>query len=137
MVSEVSSYTQSVTTVRSPAIDVSKTTARAEVVPAQPLSPREVEKEQSQSATLPLSSKPGVASEEVNVLAVVKEMKDYVQNIQRDLEFTVDEESGRTIITVIDSETDEVIRQIPPEDLLYMVKALQENSANLFVEVKV
>ncbi len=71
-----------------------------------------------------------------NVESVVAQMKDYVQNVKRDLEFTIDEESGRTIITVKDSETDEVIRQIPPEELLHVVKALQENKASLFVETK-
>lgn len=72
----------------------------------------------------------------VNVEQVIKDMKDYVQNVKRDLEFSVDDESGRTIITVKDPETDEIIRQIPPEDLLYVVKALQENRAHLFVEAK-
>ena len=74
--------------------------------------------------------------EALDVEKIVKDMKDYVQNVKRELEFSVDEESGRTIITVKDSETNEVIRQIPPEDLLYLVKALQKNSAHLFVEAK-
>ena len=75
-------------------------------------------------------------TEALDVEQIVKDMKDYVQNVKRELEFSVDEESGRTIITVKDSETNEVIRQIPPEDLLYLVKALQKNSAHLFVEAK-
>lgn len=66
----------------------------------------------------------------------VDKLRDHVKNLDRELEFSVDEDSGRTVITVRDPETDEVLRQIPPDELLYVVKALQENSANLFVEAK-
>ena len=37
------------------------------------------------------------------------------QSIGRDLRFEVDMESGRSIIQVLDRDTGEVIRQIPPE----------------------
>ena len=66
----------------------------------------------------------------------VDKLRDHVKSLDRELEFSVDEDSGRTVITVRDPETDEVLRQIPPDELLYVVKALQENSANLFVEAK-
>lgn len=39
-------------------------------------------------------------------------------DMQRRLQFSVDEDSGRTIITVIDRESGKIIRQIPPEELL-------------------
>ena len=35
--------------------------------------------------------------------------------------FRIDDNSGRTVITVIDQETDEIIRQIPPEEVLHLV----------------
>lgn len=38
------------------------------------------------------------------------------QSIGRDLRFQVDMESGRSVIQVLDSETGEIIRQIPPEN---------------------
>lgn len=37
------------------------------------------------------------------------------QSIGRDLRFEVDMESGRSVISVLDRDTGEVIRQIPPE----------------------
>ncbi len=97
--------------------------------------------EKTDQASLPVreqvvSGAAAAETEALDVEQIVKDMKDYVQNVKRELEFSVDEESGRTIITVKDSETNEVIRQIPPEDLLYLVKALQKNSAHLFVEAK-
>jgi flagellar protein FlaG len=54
--------------------------------------------------------------------ASVSEMNDFVQSIQRELQFSVDEDSGRTVVKVIDKSTNEVIRQVPPEDLMAMLK---------------
>ena len=55
----------------------------------------------------------------------VQNLNDYVQNIERNLEFTVDENSGNTVISVIDPQTEEVIRQIPPEKVVSAVENLQ------------
>jgi len=55
----------------------------------------------------------------------VSRLNDHVQNISRDLEFTVDKELNRTIITVYDAETEEVIRQIPPEEVLSLARYLE------------
>ena len=59
------------------------------------------------------------------VSQAVQNLNDRVQNVQRNLEFTIDELSGNTVISVIDSETEEVIRQIPPETVLNAAKNLQ------------
>jgi flagellar protein FlaG len=50
---------------------------------------------------------------------------------QRNLSFRVDEGSGRTVITVIDAVTKEVIRQIPSEEVLVVSKALEAAGALL------
>lgn len=55
----------------------------------------------------------------------VTRMNDFVQNLQRDLRFEVDDELGRTVISVVDSETKEVIRQIPPETVIERARRLQ------------
>ncbi len=56
----------------------------------------------------------------------VVELNDYMQNLNRSLQFSVDEHSGDTIIKVIDSETDQLIRQIPAEELLVLRSSLEE-----------
>ena len=43
----------------------------------------------------------------------VSKLNDYVQNVQRNLQFSIDKESGATVVKVIDSKSDKVIRQIP------------------------
>ena len=42
------------------------------------------------------------------------------------ISFLVDEDTGKTVVRVIDAETEEVIRQIPPEEFLKRVKILSE-----------
>ena len=56
----------------------------------------------------------------------VKNVSGYVQNITRELNFSVDEELGRTVVTIIDENTGELIRQIPSEDMLTLAKTLNE-----------
>ena len=73
----------------------------------------------------------------------VAKIADYVQSIQRNLSFSLDESSGQTVMQVIDSETDQVIRQIPSEYVLELAQNLKEledvlsdNKGNL-LEVRV
>jgi len=56
----------------------------------------------------------------------------YFQQRQQHLSFSVDESSGSMVVSVIDSKTSEVIRQIPNEDMLSisrkMRQVIEENS---------
>lgn len=56
----------------------------------------------------------------------VKSVSSYVQNITRELNFSVDEELGSFVVKVIDLETGKEIRQIPTEDMLDLAKSLAE-----------
>lgn len=49
----------------------------------------------------------------------------------RGLEFDISEESSRIITRVIDSETGDVIRQIPAEEIIVMAERLEELQGNL------
>jgi len=80
---------------------------------------------------------PGSADEAVDserVESAVSKISDFVQNFQRDLQFSVDQDSGRTVIKVVDSETDQVIRQIPSEETLRMVEQLDSPESLMFSE---
>jgi flagellar protein FlaG len=66
----------------------------------------------------------------------VAKINDYMQNLNRNLQFSVDEGSGDTIVKVIDSETDKVVRQIPSEEVLDARNAI-EKFRGLLLEVKV
>ena len=64
--------------------------------------------------------------EQEKVEQAVEDINDHFQSMGRDLSFYVDEDSGRTIITVIDAETQEIVRQIPPEEVLDLAMHLQD-----------
>lgn len=56
----------------------------------------------------------------------LKSVSGYVQNISRELNFSVDEELNRSVVTVLDEETGEIIRQIPSEEMLELAKHIAE-----------
>jgi len=58
--------------------------------------------------------------------SVVTSLNSSIQSVQRDLEFSVDENSGQVVINVKDKETDKVVRQIPSEEALKLAENLQE-----------
>ena len=60
----------------------------------------------------------------------VKHVAGYVQNITRELNFSVDEELDRFIVTVLDQETGEIIRQIPSEEMLELARTLADAQEN-------
>lgn len=62
-----------------------------------------------------------------NLHAAVSQMNDYVQNLQRDLQFTIDEVTGKNVVTIVDSKSKEVIRQLPSEEALILARRLAEN----------
>jgi len=58
----------------------------------------------------------------------VTQLNDSLQNIQRNLEFSVDKDAGQIVINVRDKETDEIVRQIPSEEVLELAKNLHKIS---------
>ncbi len=67
----------------------------------------------------------------------VSQLNDYVQTVQRDLQFEVNNELGQTIVRVVDQETHEVIRQIPDEVALRLAENLQQDEPLTLFNVKV
>ena len=65
-------------------------------------------------------------AETEDLFSVVAEINEHVQSIQRDLVFTVDEVSGRDVVTIMDTKSNEVIRQIPSEEMLQLARNLNE-----------
>lgn len=67
----------------------------------------------------------------------VSQLNEYVQNVQRDLQFEVNSESGQTIVKVIDQSTQEVIRQMPNEVALRLAENLQQDEPLTLFNIKV
>ncbi len=64
----------------------------------------------------------------------ISNLNDYVQNLSRDLKFSVDEESGRMVVKVLDANTQDVIRQIPSEEALRLARSLHDGEGLLLSE---
>lgn len=63
---------------------------------------------------------------EEQVAQALKSINDVLQMRSPGLEFTVDSESDRTIVKVVDTKTQEVIRQMPSEEAIQIAKALDQ-----------
>ncbi|MFN4292451.1 MAG: flagellar protein FlaG [Permianibacter sp.] len=60
--------------------------------------------------------------------AKIEALNQNAQSLRRSLRFDVDDGTGITVITVRDRETDEVIRQIPSEELMELARYFAEVS---------
>ncbi|WP_460117166.1 flagellar protein FlaG [Pseudomonas sp. S2_C03] len=71
-------------------------------------------------------------SDQDKLKTAVQEIEKFVQSIKRNLEFSIDEPSGKVVVKVIASDSGEVIRQIPNEEVLKLANSLNDASSLLF-----
>ena len=89
-------------------------------------SPRAVETRQGGKGTpsggreLPASR----AEPAIDLSHVVERLNQYLQSSQRSIQFRIDE--GKMIVTVVDANTGETVRQIPSEEMLAVSRRLRE-----------
>lgn len=73
-------------------------------------------------ATQPQKAQP--TAEQLN--QAVKQIQDVIKQTAQSLQFSIDKDSGSTIVKVVDTESKKVIRQIPSEEVLAISKALDK-----------
>jgi len=71
-------------------------------------------------------------SDSEKLKTAVQEIEKFVQSIKRNLEFSIDEASGKVVVKVIATATGEVVRQIPSEEALKLADSLNTASNVLF-----
>jgi flagellar protein FlaG len=79
------------------------------------------------SATKPASETADAATRTTSptdIRNAVEKVKEFVSPVASDIQFSIDEDTGTTVVKIIDRTTDEVIRQIPSEEMLDIAKAL-------------
>lgn len=69
-----------------------------------------------------------VSKEQLELLA--EKLQEFVSSLNKGLQFSVHEESGRDVIKVIDRESEEVVRQYPSEEVLELVAKLSDAAGN-------
>ena len=62
---------------------------------------------------------------------MAQQLQDFMGEMNRSLQFKVDEDSGRDVIKVLDKESGEVIKQYPSEEVLSLVSKLSESAGIL------
>jgi len=96
----------------------------------------------NQAAAASVNNRQGIAAEEqsdtttelgpvkTEVEQAVSDINDYVQTVNRDLQFRVDDALplGRSIVTVIDADTQETIREFPSEEALALAHQLRDQA---------
>lgn len=60
------------------------------------------------------------------VREAARKAQEVLQSKSNSLVFSLDKDSGKTVVKVVDSATDEVIRQFPSEEMLALAKSLEE-----------
>lgn len=83
---------------------------------ASPKTARETPAEQQADSNLDLSS----------VQAAAAQVEKFVSRVGSDLSFSVDRETGINVVTVVDRNTKEVIRQIPSREIIQIAQALDK-----------
>ena len=78
--------------------------------------------EVTSTAVEPSVSNPQQSAE--NLDTAVKAVNEFVNTVNKDLQFSVDGDTGKTVVKVIDKNTNEVIRQVPSEEMMVIAKAL-------------
>lgn len=62
----------------------------------------------------------------------VSDLQDFVQSVRRDINFNLDDESGRVVINVTEASSGDIIRQLPSEEALRLSESLSEIRSLLF-----
>jgi flagellar protein FlaG len=83
-----------------------------------------------------VKAKPAAPSSK-DVEEAVAKLNKSLQDRAQSLEFTIDDDSNRTIVKVIDQRTKEVLRQIPTPEALEIAKSIDARVEGLLVNHEV
>lgn len=107
------------------------TASPAAPLPGQGSSPATASPQPSAPPAQPAASQPPQLSAEAARQAA-RAINDFIKSTSADVEFTVDSESDRIVVRVVDSANNQLIRQIPSEEMLAISHALDRMTGLLF-----
>lgn len=109
------------TPVQSPPKLVGAESRLVQLVPSVQIAPRHLSQDAQKTISNLPPRQPATADE---LKRVTEELQRRIYAVAPELQFSVDQDSGRTIIKVTDPATNELIRQIPAEEVLRLNKEL-------------
>ena len=74
----------------------------------------------------PANKQSAAEPDRATLLQAVEEVQKAIAPVAQNLLFSIDDDTGRTIVKIVDSQTDEVIRQMPSEEVLAISKAINK-----------
>lgn len=80
----------------------------------------------------PASKKPGQVMDGESIKGAVSDLNAMAQDLHRELQFSLDQKSDTVVVKIIDKQTNKVLRQIPPEDLLELRQRLKDAAGVIF-----
>lgn len=94
--------------------------------------PPPVQREVSAAPVAPATPGAPDAPTADDVRSAVQEIQEFVDNVTTNLQFNVDERTGKVVVSVVDAETKQVVRQIPSEDIMQIARTLDRMQGLLF-----
>lgn len=77
---------------------------------------------------------PPVEVKPVDIAKVAQQLESFLKRVSRELEFHVDDASGRVVCSVRDAQTGDLIRQIPNEEVLRLAELAHDETIVLVNE---
>ncbi|MEZ5542639.1 MAG: flagellar protein FlaG [Pseudomonadota bacterium] len=105
-------------------------TSRSFDAPPQPVQVTAVKETQGNNTRETGADQQGRLQEQI--AEVVERLNERMQSMKRALRFSVDDTSGRIVVKVVDRDTDEVIRQIPSEEMLAIMNQINDGDGRIF-----
>lgn len=78
------------------------------------------------STVAPAATQQSQRSSEGDVADAVDKLNDFATKNAADLNFSKDQDTGKTVVKVVDKVTDAVIRQIPSEEAIAIAKSIDK-----------
>lgn len=89
-------------------------------------------KEIASPQTMPAVQQQDAVPSQIELDNAVISLNEHMKSIRRDLNFSVDHDSGRVVVKVVDTQTKEIIRQIPSEEVMALVRGIKDYANRLF-----
>lgn len=82
----------------------------------------------AQVVTKASKNSPSSNNNESQLQNAVLQVNSYLQNQNRELQFSVDKSTGEIVVKVVDQSSGKVLRQIPPKYMVQLAQMLQKDS---------
>jgi flagellar protein FlaG len=69
---------------------------------------------------------PVAAVDEAGLKRSVEAINRFLQSVARDIEFSVDQDTGQTLVRIVDTKTQTVLRQMPSKEAMEIAKHLDK-----------